>query len=136
MPDSATLLSAAAKISEIFETLLAEMSVQDSGEARVAACLCLTIAELHIAVSAVLRSRAQSHAPVLVRSMHEALADLKNLVRDSAYVNQMHFDNADQALKTFKGFQDDPDLQSDKGVQNTFAKWIAKEQKTFDGLKV
>jgi len=135
MTDPATLLSAAANIGDRFEALLAEARVHDSGEARVAACLCLTIAELHIAVIAVLRSRAQSHAPILVRSMHEALADLKNLIEDSAYVSQMRFDNADQALKTFKGFKNDPDMQDEQEAQNTLAEWIAKEQGTFDELR-
>lgn len=135
MTDPATLLSAAANIGDRFEALLAEARVHDSGEARIAACLCLTIAELHIAVIAVLRSRAQSHAPILVRSMHEALADLKNLVEDSTYLNQMRFDNADQALKTFKGFKDDPDMQDEQGAQNTLLEWIAKEQGIFDELQ-
>ena len=134
MTDSSALLSAAENIGSSFEGLLAKASVQASGEARVAACLCLTIAELHIGVIAVLNSRAQSHAPVLIRSMHEALVDLKNIVENPAHVDQIRFDNAVQALKTFKGFRDDPEMQDEQDVQKTLGEWFAKEQKTYDEL--
>ncbi len=135
MPDPAALVSAAVKIGEIFEALLKEGAVQDRYEARIAACIYLTIAELNLGVVATLRSRAQSHAPVLVRSMHEALADLKNVVEDPAYANQMRFDNADQMLKTFKGFLDAPDLQDDEEAKKSLAGWVSKEKKIFDELK-
>ncbi|MBI3917267.1 MAG: hypothetical protein HY322_09695 [Betaproteobacteria bacterium] len=44
------LISAAEKIGATFEALLEEVEVQDSGEARLSACLFLTIAELYIAM--------------------------------------------------------------------------------------
>lgn len=135
MTDPGELLSAAEKIGSLFEGLLAKARVNDSGDARVAACLCLTIAELHVGVLALLRSRAQSHGPVLIRSMHEALADLKNIVGNPAHTDQMHFDNAAQAIKTFSGFRDDPDMKDEKDAQKVMADWLAKEQKTHDELK-
>jgi len=135
MPEPITLLAAAEKIGATFEALLADVTIQDSGEARVAACLYLTIAELHIAVIAVFRSRAQSHGPVLIRSMHEALADLKNVVANPAHVDQMRFDNADQMLKTIKGFREAPGMQEEEEAQITLANWTEQEQKTYDELK-
>jgi hypothetical protein len=135
MTNPNTLLSAAEKIGSMFEALLIEMGVQDSGQARIAACLALTIAELFLGVITLLRSRAPSHAPVLVRSMHEALADLKNLVEDGRYLNQMRFDNAEQALKIFKGFQVDETMQDEVEAQKTLREWCLKEQKTYDELK-
>ncbi|MBX3650383.1 MAG: hypothetical protein KF771_03275 [Burkholderiales bacterium] len=129
------IISAAEEIGATFETLLEEVEVQDSGEARISACLFLTIAELYIAMLSVMRSRAQSHAPVLVRSMHEAFVDLQNLVADSSYADQMRFDNADQMLKTSDGFQAAPDMQDNEEALRTLAEWSAKEQKTWDELK-
>jgi hypothetical protein len=129
------MISAAEKIGATFEALLEEVAVQDSGEARISACLFLTIAELYIAMLSVMQSRAQSHAPVLVRSMHEAFVDLQNLVADSSYADQMRYDNADQMLKTSGGFQEAPDLKEDEEALNTLAEWSAKEQKTLDELK-
>ena len=129
------MISAAEKIGAIFEALLEKVEVQDSGEARISACLILTIAELYIAMLNVIQSRAQSHAPVLIRSMHEALVDLQNLVANSSYVDQMRFDNADQMLKTSDGFQEAPSLKDNKEALNTLAEWSARERKTYDELK-
>ncbi len=129
------LLDAAEKISADFGMLLSKARVPNSGQARIAACLCLTIAEIHIAVLAVLRSQAQSHAPVLVRSMHEALADLRNLLADARYLDQMRFDNADQVLKTFKGFIDDPDLKDMEEALKFLSECAGIEQEIYDELK-
>lgn len=129
------IISAAEEIGAAFEALLEGVEVQDSGVARISACLFLTIAELYIAMLSVMRSRAQSHAPVLVRSMHEAFADLQNLVGDSSYADQIRFDNADQMLKTSDGFQAAPDMQDSEEALRKLAEWIAKEQKTYDELK-
>jgi hypothetical protein len=63
--------------------------------------LCWTIAEAFTAVVAILRSPSQSDAVPLVRTMHEALADLRNLVADNACMDQIRFDSAYQQLKTF-----------------------------------
>ena len=129
------LLSAADKIGAIFEALLEKIKVNDSGEARVSACLCLTIAEGYVAALAVLNSRAQSHAPILMRSMHEALADLSIIVDVPNHVDQMRFDNASQMLRIFSGFQNDSELKADPEVQKTLKNWTGKEQATFDELQ-
>ena len=133
--DENSLLVAADEIGTKFEALFMQASFNDSGEARISACLLLTIAELYIAVLAVLRSPAQSHAGVLIRSMLEALADLNNLVADPNYLDQMHFDNADQMLKTSQGFLDDADLRDDPEVQENMKRWRAIEQEMYDKLK-
>ena len=135
MTSENSLLSAAEEIGAEFEGLLERAAVNDSGHARLSFCLCLTIAELYIGALAVLRSRAQSHAPVLVRSMHEALADLRNLVANPAYFDQIRFDNATQMLKTFRGFLSDPDLRNDKEVQQDMGAWLTKEQQVHDELQ-
>ncbi len=129
------LLSAADEIGAIFEGLLEKTQVNDSGEARVSVCLCLTIAEGYVAVLAVLNSHAQSHAPILIRSMHEALADLTILVETPNHVDQMKFDNAWQMLKIFLGFQDDSELKANLEAQETLKNWTEKEQATFTELR-
>lgn len=134
MPNSEPLISAAEEINKSLEELLARARVKNAEGARVAACLCLTIAELYVAVIAVLRSRAPSHAPVLIRSMHEAHADLKNLVADDSYLNQMRFDNADQVLKTCEGFLQDPDLKDMEEVRKNMGKWQTIERGIYDDL--
>jgi hypothetical protein len=127
------IVGAAERVAATLEALLDKMEVRDSGEARLSACLFLTIGELYIAVLGVLRSRAQSHAPVLVRSMLEAFADLLNLVADSSYTDQMRFDNADQMLKTFGGFQEA--LKDDKDALKKLGEWIARERAILDETK-
>src|SRR5437879_491278 len=98
MPAAPSLLTIAEEIGASFEKLLIRANVKDSGEARIPACLYLTIAELFGASLVLVRSPFQSHAPVLIRSMHEALADLKNLTANSAYLEQIWFENAKQTL--------------------------------------
>lgn len=131
---SLVLLTVAKEISAAFGSLLERSIVNDNEEARIAACLCLSIAEGFGAATAVLRSPFGSHATVLVRSMHEALADLKNLIADRAYLDQIRFDNADQHLKTFDAFLTDPDLKDDAEMQKSMSVWQATEQEIFDHL--
>jgi hypothetical protein len=129
-----SLLAAAEQISRILEGLLARAKVRGPEVARVSGYLSLTIAELYAAVLAVLRSTAPSHAPVLVRSMHEALADLRNLVANPDYLNQMRYDNAEQMLRTCDGFMQDPDLRGMEEVQKNMGEWRAAEQRIYDEL--
>lgn len=134
MSNPQALISAAEQINTVLEELLSRARVKNTDAARVSACLCLTIAELYVATIAVLRSRAPSHAPVLIRSMHEAQADLKNLVADNSYLEQMRYDNADQMLKSFEGFLQDPDLRDIEEVQKNMGKWQAIERGIYNEL--
>lgn len=132
--DPKALLATAAQIAETLEALLAKAKVKGNEQAHISGYLALTIAELYSAFVAVLRSSAPSHGPVLVRSMHEALADLRNLVADPAYVNQIRYDNAEQMLRTCDGFMQDPDLRDMEEVQREMGKWRAVEQVIYDDL--
>lgn len=129
---SSALLGVGESIACDFERLLAGGTYKQNEAARYAGCLCLTIAEAFRATLALLRSPVPTHAPTMVRAMLEALADLKNLVADPAYIDQMRFSNAEQQLKTFKAFRDDPDMKNDKDMQNEVGHWIAIEQRIYD----
>lgn len=135
VPTASSLLATAQQIGAIFETLLIRANVKDSGEARISACLCLTIAELFGASLVVFRSPFPSHAPVLIRSMHEALADLKNLTANPDYLDQIWFENAKQTISVVKEFESDPELQQDQDAISTMAEWRAREQPIYDRLK-
>jgi hypothetical protein len=84
--ESGQILEAARQIGAAFDKLLTGASVNDSGEARISACLCLTIGEMYGATLIVFDSPFQSHAPLIIRSMHEALADPTNLVVNPVYL--------------------------------------------------
>jgi hypothetical protein len=61
------------------DALLLRANVQDSGEARVSATFLLTIAEQFAAMAYLVEGKFSTHAPILVRSMLDELADLRNL---------------------------------------------------------
>ena len=67
--------------------------------------------------------------------MHEALADLKNLVADASYLEQMLFENARQTLSMVKELEADPDLEKDKDAMKAMAGWRSIEQPIYDKLK-
>lgn len=129
------LLAAADDINDLLEPLLLRARVKDSGEARVAMCLYLTIAELYGAALAVYKSQYQSHAPVLIRSMLESLADLLILVTDASHLDQMNFENARQMLNVVKAFEGDVDLQKDADAMMTMKSWRDREQPIYESLK-
>lgn len=123
------------EIGRLFPDLLGKVQVGDSGEARMKTCLCLTVAELYDAVMAVLKSCAQSHALVLIRSMYETLADLKNLAKDPRYLDQMRFNDAWQAMKIIEEFENNAELQEDQVAMATVASLHEHEQPVFADLK-
>ena len=89
MPDIPQLLAEADAAKLRLDGLLFRVNVQDSGEARVAATLCLTIAEQFAGVLHLVRGGFSSHAPILVRSMLEGLADLLNFSGRRRWVDQL-----------------------------------------------
>lgn len=107
---------------------LFRLNVNDSGEARVAATLCLTIAEQFAGVLHLVRGGFSSHAPILVRSMLEGVADLLNLVHDANYLDQLHYENARNDALLFDGFMDDPEMKRDAKALATLRAWKAKAQ--------
>ena len=104
MNDKKELLDTANKICRTIQQPLFECKVDDTRPARMAGNLCLTILELHIGVTALLNSYAETHAPILLRAMQESLASLTCLNLDLNYINQIYLDDADQNIKMIEGF--------------------------------
>jgi hypothetical protein len=134
MPDLPKMLSTAHDVKYRFDDLLFRAKVQDSGEARISATICLTIAEQFAAVLCLVEGGHSSHAPIIVRSMLEGLAELLNLVNDSNYLNQMKFDNARSDVILFEEYSTDPEMQEDAEAIATLAEWKAKAQPIRDML--
>ena len=67
MPNIPVMLATAHEIKVQIDGLLLRMHVQDSGEHRVAAVLCLTIAEQFAAVLHLIEGGFSFHVPVMVR---------------------------------------------------------------------
>lgn len=99
---------------EDFERLLLSTHINDAGEARVAALLLTSIVEMHGAVGLLAHSKWATHAPMFTRSMMEALASLRRLCADPAYLDQIHFDNASASMKVVDEFRRDPELAADE----------------------
>ena len=95
--------------------------------------LCLTIQELFASVIVLTDNGLASHAPLHVRTMLEALADLRNLANDPIYVEQMRFDDARSNLKLFEGYAAVPGMEQ-KAI-DTLKEWTAKAQLVFDAAK-
>jgi hypothetical protein len=87
MPDKATMIEACYKMKRIEDQLLGRAFVTDIGEARIAAALCLKINEQFAATVNLVENKFSSHAPIMLRSMLEACATLKNLNGDPQYLN-------------------------------------------------
>lgn len=135
MPNIPAMLAAAHEIKAQFDVLLLRGHVQDSGEHRVAATLCLTIAEQFAATLHLIEGGFSSHAPVMVRSMLEGHANLLNVVRDPAFVDQIRYDNARADVVLFTEYAADPEMQDDTEAQETLAKWKAVAEPVRDELE-
>jgi hypothetical protein len=125
-------MGTAIAIAERLDGMLAAAQYRTADHEQCAARLCLTIAEAYSGVLALSESPAQSHAPTLTRTMLEALVNLKNLIADPTFLDQMRFDNAAQQLKTFAGWRDHPDAGIDEEGRRALGRWIAIEQKIYD----
>lgn len=96
------IIQLAENVGHELEAYLMKASIHEDPSAHLAACLCLTIGELYVGVAALMRSKAQTHAPILIRAMHEALVNLKTLKKNPDYINQLEFNDAEQTLKTLQ----------------------------------
>jgi hypothetical protein len=134
MTDVPKLLTIANEVKRQYDDVLMRASVQDSGEARIAASLCLTIAEQFGAVLCLTGGGFSSHAPILVRSMLEGLANLINLVNDPNYLNQIRYENARGDVVLFDAYAADPDIQKDTEAIATLAEWKSGAQPIRDEL--
>jgi len=129
------MLTAAHSIKAQLDDLLLRGKVQDSGEARVAATLCLTIAEQFAAALNLVEGGFSSHAPIVVRSMLEGLANLLNLVNDPNYLDQIRFDNARSDVILFTEYAADPGMQDNVEAQENLARWKAAAEPVRDELR-
>ena len=135
MPNITAMLAAAHEIKAQLDVLLLRGRVQDSGEHRVAATLCLTIAEQFAATLHLIEGGFSSHAPVMVRSMLEGHANLLNVVSDPAFVDQIRYDNARADVVLFTEYAADPAMQDNTEAQETLAKWKAVAEPVRDELE-
>lgn len=135
MPNIPAMLVAAHNIKAEIDGMLLRAQVQDSGEHRVAATLCLTIAEQFAATLLLIEGGSSSHAPVMVRSMLEGHANLLNLVGNSAFVDQMRYDNARADIVLFTEYAADPEMQGNTDAQEKLARWKADAEPVRDELE-
>ena len=134
MADIPKMLTAAHEIKCQYDIVLMRANVQDSGEARVSASLCLTIAEQFAAILCLAERGFSSHAPILVRSMLEGLANLINLANDPNYLEQIRYENARSDVILFDEYASDPDIQKDHEAIATLARWKDKAKPVRDEL--
>ncbi|GGP18147.1 DUF5677 domain-containing protein [Silvimonas iriomotensis] len=113
MPNLEGAIQASHEIKDAVEAVLLVTEVQDSGEARVGQCLCLTICEQYVAMLQLVDAGSATQAPILIRPMLESLADLLNLVANADYLNQLHFKAARENRETFRRYLLVPDMQDD-----------------------
>ncbi|WP_156443897.1 DUF5677 domain-containing protein [Burkholderia savannae] len=135
MPNIPRMVQTAHVIQERADTVLLRARVHDSGESRVAATLCLTVAEQFAAAVSLVESGFSSHAPTIVRSMLEGLADLLNVTRDPQYVDQIRYDNARSDVILFTKYGADPSMQDDDEALEALARWNADAEPVRDELK-
>ncbi|WP_129527142.1 DUF5677 domain-containing protein [Achromobacter agilis] len=134
MPSSDRFLPAH-NIKAQLDVLLLQGRVQDSGEHRVAATLCLTIAEQFAATLHLIDGGFSSHAPVMVRSMLEGYANLLNVVSDPAFVDQIRYDNARADVVLFTEYATDSEMWNNTEARETLARWKADAEPVHDELE-
>ncbi len=125
--NAAEKLDAAEEIKKKFEQLVLNVEINDSGEARVAATMLLTVLEQFGAVIHLSRAEYSSHSPIIVRSMLEGLANLINLCKDANYLDQLRFDNARNNAITFAEYANDTSMQDDPKAIALLNDWRNKE---------
>lgn len=134
MPNIPKRLAGAHEIKRLYDKVLMRANVQDSGEARVSATLCLTIAEQFAAMLCLAESGFSSHAPILVRSILEGLANLINLINDANYLDQIRYENARSDVILFDEYAADSEMQKDFEAMATLASWKDKAKPVRDEL--
>lgn len=115
-----------------FETLIARANIADSGEARIGACLILTIFEQFRAAMCLIDGGHASHAAGPIRSMLEGVADLMNLSANAQYLDQLRWENARSNIAMFNDI-----LTIDNGPEDmlrTVGEWKARDEPVRDEL--
>lgn len=128
------MIAAAHAAKHRFDELLLRAKVSDSGEARVATTMTLTISEQFAAVLHLLEEGFSTHAPIIARSMLEGLADLLNLAKDPAYLDQLRFNDARSNVTLFEEYAQVPDMQEEKEAIATLKDWKEQAQPVLEEL--
>lgn len=126
-------LKLAVQARDALGNLAMKANVRTDEAAVIGVGLCLTIQELFASVICLMDNGLASHAPAHVRTMLEALADLRNLANDAAYIEQMKFDDARENLKLFDGYAGIDGME--QGAIDMLKMWSAKAQPVFDAGK-
>jgi hypothetical protein len=126
MPKPEAARAAATTILDSYEVLLGRANIADSGEARIGASLILTIFEQFRSALCLVDAGYGSHAAGPIRSMLEGVADLMNLSKNAAYLDQLHYENARYNVTLYN------ELLRLKGVPHEMATkvgaWMAVEK--------
>jgi hypothetical protein len=134
MSDLDKLLESARRAKERIDSILLGAKVTDSGEARISATLLLTIAEQFAGIIHLVEGKFSNHAPIFVRSMLDELADLRNLVDDPNYLDQLRFEDARYNVQMVDDFKADPDVKNDPTTLATLKAARKKYQSIHDTL--
>lgn len=118
-----------------FDELTLSAEVKDDGRSKVAMSMCLTIFEQFAATLHLIEGRFSYHAPIMIRSMLEALADLRNLVADESYLKQLRFDNARYDAALFQDYSKDPSIQEEKARAKDLMEWAENARRIRDDLE-
>ena len=118
--------AAATTILEMFDGLIGRANVADSGEARIGACLTLTIFEQFRAALCLVDAGLASHSAGPIRSMLEGAADLLNLSANAQYLDQLRYENARNNVALFNEYARLDNVPEDIGA--TLAEWVEREE--------
>ncbi len=135
LPDLSKMLSAAHEVKHLLDGIIMRANIQDSGEARVSATLCLTISEKFAAVLHLIEGGFSTHAPDVVRTMLEGMVSLRNLVNNPHYLDQMRFDDARSNITLFEEYAADPGMQEDAEAIAKLTDWRDAAKPIFDELR-
>lgn len=117
------------------DELFGRIEVKDSGEHRVAMMLMLTIAEQYAVALRLFQCGSSSHAPIVLRSMLEALVSLNLLVKDPKHADQMRFKDASENVRLCDDYINDLDMQQDKEMVELLTKLKAEAENDFKELR-
>lgn len=135
MADIQKMLSRAEQFIESVDELFGRVEVKNSGEHRVAMMLMLTISEQCSVVLQIFRCGSSSHAPIVLRSMLEALMSLSLLLKDPKYADQMRFKDASENVRLCDDYIKDLDTQQDKEMVESLTKLKAEAEKDLKELQ-
>ncbi|MCA8298800.1 DUF5677 domain-containing protein [Burkholderia sp. AU30198] len=129
------LVLAGTEANELFEAILSRMEMEDTTQIRAAGMLVASIAEMANATMLLMGTPLQSHAPVLLRSMLEALVDLKCVLADDGYLDQLEFNDALQLVRVFRDFADSPGFMDSEERGQQLAEMRAQTEARYEALR-